>query len=82
MTIKKYNGNKNIAGTLIKQAREAKKMTKIALSEKLQLYNVSINRNELQKIESNQLMVKDFEMAAISKILDIDLNNLKNYLDN
>ena len=82
MTIKTFNGHKNIAGTIIKQAREEKKMTKKTLCEKLQLYNVNINRNELRLIEQNKLMVKDFEMTAISVILNIDLNNLKNYLDN
>lgn len=57
-------------------------MSKVALSKKLELYGVSINRNELLKIEKNELMVKDFELAAISEILNIDLNNLKDYLDN
>lgn len=57
-------------------------MSKVALSKKLELYGVSISRNELLKIEKNELMVKDFELAAISEILNIDLNNLKNYLDN
>lgn len=82
MFIKTYNNKKNIAGTLIKKAREAKGMSKVALSKKLELYGVSISRNELLKIEKNELMVKDFELAAISETLNIDLNNLKNYLDN
>lgn len=80
--IKQYNNKKNIAGTLIKEAREKKEMTKTELSKKLELYSVYINRDELLLIEKNQLLVKDFELAAISVILDIDLNNLKNYLDN
>ena len=80
--LKQYNHKKNIAGSLIKQAREAKKMNKTELSEKLQLKGVYINRDELLLIEKNQLLLKDFELAAISVILDIDLNNLKDYLDN
>lgn len=80
--IKKYNNKKNIAGSLIKEAREKKEMTKTELSKKLELKGVCINRDELLLIEKNQLLVKDFELAAISEILDIDLNNLKNYLDN
>lgn len=80
--IKKYNNKKNIAGSLIKEAREKKEMTKTDLSKKLELKGVCINRDELLLIEKNQLLVKDFELAAISEILDIDLNNLKNYLDN
>lgn len=80
--IKQYNHKKNIAGTLIKEAREKKEMTKTELSKKLELKGVNINRDELLLIEKNKLLVKDFELAAISEILDIDLNNLKNYLDN
>ena len=80
--LKQYNHKKNIAGSLIKQAREAKKMNKTELSEKLQLKGVYINRDELLLIEKNQLLLKDFELTAISVILDIDLNNLKDYLDN
>ena len=80
--IKKYNNKRNIAGSLIKGGREKKEMTKTDLSKKLELKGVCINRDELLLIEKNQLLVKDFELAAISEILDIDLNNLKNYLDN
>ena len=80
--IKQYNNKKNIVGTLIKEAREKKEMTKTELSKKLELYGVNINRDELLKIEKNQLLLKDFELVALSVILDIDLNNLKNYLDN
>lgn len=79
--IKTYNNKKNISNTLIKQSREEKQMTKTELCKRLELKGVYINRDELLKIEKNQLMVKDFELVAISEILDIDLNNLKDYLE-
>lgn len=80
--IKQYNNKKNIAGSLIKEARERKQMSKTELSKKLELKSVYINRDKLLLIEKNKLLVKDFEIAAISEILDIDLNKLKDYLDN
>lgn len=79
--IKKYNNQKNISGIFIKNARENKKMTKAELCKRLDLKGVYINRDELLLMEKNQLMIKDFELVAISKILDIDLNNLKDYLE-
>lgn len=79
--IKKYRGNKNVAGTLIKFARENKNISKSELCKKLELQEVYINRDELLLMEKNQLMIKDFELIAISKVLDIDLNNLKDYLE-
>ena len=57
-------------------------MSKTDLSKKLELKGVNINRDELRLVENNQLLLKDFELVAISVILDIDLNNLKDYLDN
>lgn len=66
---------------MIKEAREKKKMTKVELSKKLELYSIDINTDELLLIEKNQLLIKDFELAALSVVLDIDLNNLKNHLD-
>lgn len=77
MSTKKFNNLKNATGTIIKRAREEKKMSKKDLSKELELCGVYINRDELLLIEKNQLLVKDFELIAISKILDIDLNNLK-----
>ena len=82
MKIKTYDGHKNVTGVVIKQAREEKGLTKKALCERLQLYNVHINRNELTFIENDKLMVKDFDLLAIAAILYIDLNTLRNHLDN
>lgn len=79
--IKRYNENKNISAILIKNAREHKGISRIELSKLLELRGVYINRNELRLMEQNELMVKDFELAVISDILDIDLNNLKDYLE-
>jgi len=79
--IKKYKEKKNIAGPLIKESRKKVHMTKAELCKKLELQGVYINRDELLLMEKNQLMIKDFEMVAISKILDIDLNKLKSFLE-
>lgn len=57
-------------------------MTKTELSKQLELRGININRDELLLIEKNKLLVKDFELAALSEILNINLNDLKKYLDN
>lgn len=79
--LKRYNNNKNISGTLIRNAREEKGMSKVRLSQLLDTYGIYINTDELLRIEKNQLLVKDFELVAIAQILDIDLNQLKNDLE-
>lgn len=78
--LKRYNNKKNISGTLIRNARE-KGMSKVRLSQLLDTYGIYINTDELLRIEKNQLLVKDFELVAIAQILDIDLNQLKNDLE-
>ena len=79
--LKRYNNKKNISGTLIRIAREEKGMSKVRLSQLLDTYGIYINTDELLRIEKNQLLVKDFELVAIAQILDIDLNQLKNDLE-
>lgn len=79
--LKRYNNKKNTSGTLIRNAREEKGMSKIRLSQLLDTYGIYINTDELLRIEKNQLLVKDFELVAIAQILDIDLNQLKNDLE-
>ena len=79
--LKRYNDKKNISGTLIRRSREEKGMSKVRLSQLLDTYGIYINTDELLRIEKNQLLVKDFELIAIAKILDIDLNQLKKYLE-
>lgn len=79
--LKRFNNKKNISGTLIKEAREEKKMSKVRLSQLLDTYGVYINTDELLRIEKNKVLVKDFELVAIAQILIIDLNKLKDYLE-
>ena len=79
--LKRYNNKKNISGILIRSAREEKGMSKVRLSQLLDTYGIYINTDELLRIDKNQLLVKDFDLVAIAQILDIDLNQLKNDLE-
>lgn len=81
MEIKKYNNKKNIVAELISNARKNKNMEKVELSQKLELHGVYLHRNEIYRIENNLMLVKDFELAAIAKVLDIDLNKIKDLID-
>lgn len=65
--LKRYNNKKNISGTLIRNAREEKGMSKVRLSQLLDTYGIYINTDELLRIEKNQLLVKDFELIAIAQ---------------
>jgi len=80
--IKKYNNiSKNITGEIIKENREKQKISRIQLSNRLELLGIYLDRNEIRLIENNDLMIKDFELIALAKILNIDLNNFKTLFD-
>ncbi len=77
--MKKYENKKdNVIGNLVKEYRKAKNLKKIELSKQLQLHAVYIDSTELKRIEDGQQIVKDFELIAFCKVLDIDFEELKN----
>ncbi len=79
--MKKYNQKSNVVGDLVKKHREQKKYTKADLSRKLDLIGVSLDGTEIKRIEDNTQIIKDFELIAFIKVLDISLGELKGLLD-
>ncbi len=80
--MKKYENKKsNVIGDLIKDYRKKKKLRKVDVCEKLQLHAVYIDSTELKRIEDGRMIVKDFELIAFCKVLDIDYEELKNMID-
>lgn len=75
--MKKFNNKPNIIGNLIKKSREKKGFSKVDLSRELELLGVAISPKELYRIETNKMIVKDFELVACCIILDINFNDLK-----
>ena len=73
--MRKYEGKSNVSGEFIeKRLREKNKED---LCRKLQLVGLNIDRWHLYKIINKKVILKDFELIIICKILDIDLNDLK-----
>ena len=56
-------------------------MTKESLCQKLQLSGINIDRVHLYRIINGSVILKDFELIAICKILEIDFNNLQNLIE-
>lgn len=79
--MRKINGKSNIAGKYIEKVLEEKNMTKESLCQKLQLSGINIDRVHLYRIINGSVILKDFELIAICKILEIDFNNLQNLID-
>ena len=79
--MRKYNGLSNVTGQLIEKALKEKEMTQETLCKKLQLYGINIDRYHLYRMMTNVVIIKDFELLAICKILDISYDDLKNAIN-
>lgn len=73
MKIYNYNGKANISGDRIHQARTAKRMSQNDLAVKMQVSGIGIGREAISRIETGDRFVTDYELAALSRILDVSL---------
>ncbi len=76
--MRKYNNRSNISGEIIKKYRTMKNISREELAEKLQLLGINIDRTHIFRIENENVILKDFELIAICKILEIDYCQLGN----
>lgn len=80
--MKRYeNKKRNVIAKLIKKYRENQGLGKIDVSRMLQLHAVYLDSTELKRIEDGQQIVKDFELIALCKVLDISYDDLKNTIE-
>ena len=74
----KYEENLNVIGNTLKEIRVSKGFSLEKLSNQLLLLNVNIPVTSLHRIENNQRTVRDYEICAIAKVLDINILELLN----
>ena len=79
--MKKYDNKTNVIGELIKKKREEKGLSKAALSRNLELHAVYISPTALNKMETNRMIIKDFELIGLTKVLQIDYADLQNTIE-
>ena len=71
MKIYDYEGNKNISGDRIHEARCKYRLTQSDLAAKLQVAGIMIERDSISRIEIGTRFVADYELREISKILNV-----------
>lgn len=82
MKVSKYNDNFNIAGKIIKERRIELNISQEQLANKVLLLGVNLYYNDIYLIENNKRTIKDFELIAICKVLDISIDSMKKYINN
>ena len=76
MIIGKVTDQCNICGHNVRRIREEKKMSQDQLAAKLQTEGLGINQNSISRIETGKRIVADFELKALAKVLNVDIDTL------
>ena len=66
----------NIVGENVRRLRRSKKMSQQMLSNKLELLGVYVCRGSVSRIEDGSRTVTDIELLAISRVLEVAINDL------
>ncbi len=78
--IKNKDGTLNLCGIKIAALRKQMrpKISQRALADMLQLAEVDLDKNAIQRIESGKRFVTDIELKAIAKVLGVTADDLLN----
>lgn len=76
MQVKKLNGKSNVIGKNIKKYRELRGFTQRELSNKIALLGIDIYHSDISQIENQKLLLKDFEIIAFCKVLNVSYEQI------
>ncbi len=76
MRVKTLNGNVNIIGNNLRKYRQLRKISQPEICRKLDLLGVTMYNSDIYEIEYGKKTVKDFEILAFCKVLNISLEDL------
>jgi len=73
---KSKDGKNNICGVKIHHYRKAQNLSQRELADKMQIAEIDIDKNAIQRIEAGKRFVTDIELIAFAKVLDKKLTDL------
>ena len=73
MKIYDFEGEKNISGDRIHQARTAMRLSQADLAARMQVNGVTIEREAISKIETGDRFVTDYELMVFAKVLNVSI---------
>ncbi len=76
MSVRKINGNYNFVAENLRRIRKEKRFSQADLIRELNLLGISMYKNDIWRIETNQRIVKDYELWGFVKVLDINYEQL------
>lgn len=76
MGARKLNNKLNIVSSNLYKYRTMRKMSQPDICRELALIGVPLYINDIYKIEHNKRTVKDYELYAFSKVLNVTVDQL------
>ena len=70
------DGRNNICGVKVAILRKGLKISQRELADRLQVIDLDIDKNAVQRIESGQRFVTDIELIALSKVFSVPIEEL------
>ena len=70
------DGRNNICGLNVVKYRKALKVSQRELADRLQVINLDIDKNAVQRIESGQRFITDIEVIALAKVFNVSVEDL------
>ena len=71
MSVRKINGNYNFIAENLKRIRNEKHFSQADLIRDLNLMGISMYKNDIWRIETNQRIVKDYELWGFVKVFGV-----------
>ena len=66
----------NVVGNKVRKYRLEKHMSQKELSERLETYAIYVCRGSISRIERHERTVTDYELRAIAKVLEVNIEDL------
>lgn len=73
MKIYDFNGEKNVCGERIRQARVVKRLSQDDLAAQMQLRGVTLERATISRIETRERFVTDYELMTFAEVLGVSI---------
>lgn len=74
--LKAENGRNNICGQNLMKIRHEKQISQRKLAKMMQLAGYDVDHHFIRRIENGERFVTDMELVALSKVLNITINDL------
>lgn len=73
---KNKDGSNNLCGKKIAELRNKLNISQRQLADKMQLVEIDIDKNAIQRIECGKRFITDIELVAFAKVFNVTLDEL------